>query len=227
MKNSDDVFESLGGSFFKYLIDSTDDKNKSAQMRLMLVAMAILAFVGVEAVKVIFRNNFGSKGLSLFRVILSAIAFGVITGVSYTMWMENSSDMREFGSPMSFIMTACFYALLTIFVLVKGIVQKTKKPNDEVHPQYRGDSVLLGFLMKEGWSQAKVQNLGEPLLTLALGIFLSAVNLIWGIPIIFCAISVWLHLIMEAIFGVSQVRDVLAERGYQMSKDAGFTEAKH
>lgn len=226
MKNTDDVFESLSGSFFKYLIDSSDDKNKSAQMRLMLVALAILAFVGVEAVKVIFRSNFGSKGLSLFKVILSAIAFGVISGVCYSIWKDNPSDMSEVGSPRSFILTAGFYAVFAVFILVKGIMQKTK-PNDEVHPQYRGDSTLLGFLMKDGWSQAKVQNLAEPLLILALGAFLSAVNLFWGIPLVFCAISVWLHMIMEAVFGVSQVRDVLAEKGYQISRDTGFTEAKH
>lgn len=226
MKNTDDVFESLNGSLFKYLIDSTDERNKSAQIRLMLVALAILAFIGVETVKVIFRSNFGSKGLNLFKVILSVIAFGVISGVCYTIWADNSPEMRGVGSPLSFKATAYFYAVLAIYILFQGIIQKYRS-NDKVHPQYRGDSILLGFLMKDGWSQAKIQNLAEPLLILALGAFLLVFNLYLGIPLIFCAVSVWLHMIMEAIFGVSQVRDILAEKGYQVSRNIEFTEVKH
>lgn len=227
MRNSDDIFSSLGGSFFKYLIDSSDDKNKSAQTRLILVALALLAFVGVEAVKVIYRTNFGSKGLSLFRVILSAIAFGILAFAAFGMGTVYDADAQAFGSQTSFMLTAGFYALLTAYVLTKGIMAKVKPATNVIHEQYRGDSTLLSFLMRDGWSQAKVQNLAETLLTLALGAFLTAVNPLWGIPLAFCAISVWLHLLMEAIFGVSQVRDVLAERGYQMSKEAEYAEAKH
>lgn len=221
MRNSDDVFDSLSGSFFKYLIDSEDDKNKSAQTRLMLVAIAILAFVGVEAVKVVFRKNFGSKGLSLFRVILSAVAFILLAWLALEMMAD--PDAAEVGTQASFKYAAGFYVLFALYILVKGIIEKVK-PNSSVHAQYRGDSILLGFLMKAGWSQAKVQNLAEPLFTFAIGLFLSAVNPIWGLPIVFCAISVWLHLIMEAVFGISQVRDVLAEKGYQASQKSQFNE---
>ncbi len=227
MRNSDDVFESLGGSFFKYLIESTNKGNNTAAIRLALVICALLAFVGVEAIKIIFRNNFGSKGLNLFRVILSSIAFGIIAGTTFAFLHDAAPEkVIDFGGPSSFMMGGGFYIFLSIYVLVKGIIEK-RKPNNQLHPQYRGDSILLGFLMKGGWSQAKVQNLAEPIFTFSIGVLFLAINPIWGLPLIFCAISVWLHLVMEAVFGISKVRDVLAEKGHQISQHTQFFEASN
>lgn len=230
MKNSDDIFDSLGGSFFKYLIDSTDEKNKSAQTRLLLFGLGILAFVGVEAVKVVFRKNFGSKGLSLTKIILSSIVFGGLAWFSYNYWQNPDEISSDMGSEISFEIATFFYGFLGVFILIRGIIQKAK-PNEKVHYNYRGDSGLLGFLVKDGWSQAKVQNFAEPLFVLALGVFLSAVNLVLGVPLMFCAVSVWLHMLMESIFGVSQIRDKLAEKGYNngklKSKESSFTEVKN
>lgn len=45
MQNTDDIFESLGGIFFKNLIDSTNEKNSAAQTRLILAGIALLTFV--------------------------------------------------------------------------------------------------------------------------------------------------------------------------------------
>ena len=227
MQNTDDIFESLGGIFFKNLIDSTNEKNSAAQTRLILAGIALLTFVGAEAVKILFRNNFGSKGINLLRAFLCLVGFGLISAGCIAAWFQSDSpDLEQIGSPKSFLLAGIFYAILGIYVFAKAIVQKARA-KDLVHPQYRGDSYLLSFLMKSGWSQAKVQNLAEPLLTLAIGIFPTPVNLLWGIPLLFCALSVWLHQLFELIFGVSHVRDVLAERGYQISRENGFSEVKH
>lgn len=227
MRNSEDVFQGLSMSFFRLLVESTNKHNHSAHIRLLLVICAVLVFVGVEAVKIVFRTNFGSKGLSLFRSILSSIAFGVIAYLAYEGSRGGIREIDEFGSPHSFVIVMIFYGILSIYILSKSILQKIKKPNPKIHPNYRGESTLLAFLIGSGWSPAKVQNFGEPLLTLAFGVFVMAINLLWGIPLVFCAISVWLHLWMETKLGLGEVRDVLAERGHTISREGKFAEVKN
>jgi len=225
MRTSDEVFNNLGGAFFRYAEETGDPTKNSAEIRLAVVALGILVIVGHEAIKIIFRRNFGSEGLSMTKLIIAALAFGIISYSSYSIY-EAESDFMQANSLNSDIITSIFYTFLAIYILVKGFTQKAK-PNDGFHTQYRGDSTLLSFLVKGGWSPAKVQNQAEPLLTLALGVFLSAINLLWGLPLIFCAVSVWLHSVLESIMGLSKVRDTLAEQGYSKSQQDRFSEAKH
>lgn len=224
MKNSEDVFKNLSGSLFRYAIESTNERNNSAVFRLLLVLIGIFSFIGVEAVKVIYRSNFGKNGLSLFRAILSSILFAVIAYLSIIASNGNFDSLSKLGSKPTFQVTAIFYGFLSLYILVKSFYQKLK-PNENIHPNYRGDSTILGFLMKSSLSQASVQNFAEPLSMLALGIFFSAVNFLWGLPLVFCAISVWLHLLMESFMGLSSIRDTLAEKGYAQSKEGSFSEA--
>lgn len=226
MKDTNDIFESLSGIFFKNLIDGLDGKNNAAVTRFILAATAMLMFVGTEAVKLVFRNNFGSKGVSIVRAVLCFLAFGAISAASIAASLYPQQGFEIIGHPISFFVMGLFYAVLAFYVLIKAIVQKARS-KDQVHPQYRGDSTLLSSLMKSGWSQARVQNLAEPLLTLGIGVFLTAFNLLWGIPLAFCAVSVWLHQLLEAIYGISHVRDALAEKGYNTAQEGAFTEVKH
>lgn len=223
MRDNDQLFNQLGGSFFRYLIDSTDDKNKGAQTRLMLVAIGLLAFVGVEAVKVVFRKNFGTNGISILKLVIASIAFGLISFAAFGIYGSESIEDSEFGSQDSFLYMAIFYAFFTIYILFKGVTEKGRA-NNNVHENYRGDSSILGFLIKEGWTQAKVQNLAEPLFTLALGVFLMAINIFWGLPLIFCAISVWLNLLIESFLGLDKVRDTLSNMGY--NRNNNFSEVQ-
>lgn len=227
MKNTDDIFENLGGIFFRNLIESSNEKNEAAHLRFMLAGLALLTFVGAEAVKLVFRTNFGSKGVSILRAFLCLLAFGLIATAAFAAWHQGPTESSEqIGSEASFFAMGVFYGALGLYVFIKAIVQKVRA-KDTVHAQYRGDSYLLSSLMESGWTQARVQNLAEPLLTLALGVFLTAFNLVWGLPLLFCAISVWLHQLLELVFGVSHVRDMLAEHGYRMSAQGGFSEVKH
>lgn len=227
MRNSEDVFQSLGGSFFRYGIDALDKRNKGAQLRFFLVSLALLTYVGVEIVKLVFRDNFGSKGISPIRVILSVIALFTIAGVSLIMTFGSKQDFEGInGNPAEFFVIFIFYLSMAIYISLKAL-RAYKHPNDKIHPNYRGDSTILTFLMNDGWSQAKVQNLAEPLLVMALGIFFSIVNVVWGFPLICCAISVWLHMILEYFMGISSVRDILAQKGYNQTRPGEFSEANY
>ena len=119
----------------------------------------------------------------------------VIIGiVAFNYYFDYTPDSMYLGSQSSFLATGIFYILLTIFILVKGIKALSQQSNDAIHERYRGDSALLGFLAKGSWNPALVQNLAEPLLLLSVGFFLLPINMFWGIPLMFCAISSWLHL---------------------------------
>ena len=224
----DQIFNRLTGSIWKYAFETTVADSKDPNKRrsgniLFLIIVAILAYAGVEAAKLLFRKNFGKKGISITRMVLSIIAFLIISGITFYYYTTFTLEDASIGSKESFLYTAIFYIVLSGYILFRGINSISKNPKIEA---YRGDSYLLGFLMKgkKGWSQSLVQNLAEPLLLLAFGIFFTGINLFWGIPLIFCAISCWVHLLLETIVGLVKERNYLSDkRGYFDQED--FVEA--
>lgn len=222
---NDQIFNTLGKSFGKYAFEGlVDSKNERATNVAVLLALALLAYAGVEAVNLMFRKNFGKKGVNVYRLLLSSLAFVVIAVVAFNYYFDYTPDSMYMGSKSSFLATGIFYILLTVFILIKGITALSQQSDHAIHERYRGDSALLGFLAKGSWNPALVQNLGEPLLLLSFGFFLMPINLLWGIPLMFCAISSWLHLLMETIMGVLGVRNLLSNKGYVHSKNKTFSE---
>ncbi len=180
-----------------------DDPNRpsdpNAQMRAQLLAFGILAFIGEEAIQVVFRKNFGAQGLSRWRIVLCVILFELIAIACFA--MSFAGEPIPVASPASFILAGFFYLLLGVYVIWKGWADwKEAQSNTRVHPDFAGESNLLSFLIKDGWSQSKVQYLAEPLLVIAIGILFCGINPFWGIPLIYCGISVWVCAIVEAIF---------------------------
>jgi len=67
--------------------------------------------------------------------------------------------------------------------------------------------------------------LAEPILVLAIGIFLTPINFLLGIPLIFCAISVWIHYAYEALRGLLNARNDLSDnKGYSEQYEQSFSE---
>jgi len=228
---SDEMFNQLSGSFIKHSFEGlVSEKNDRSKKIAILLLIVILAYAGVEAVKVIFRNNFGKNGLSITKLIFSFLAFiavGFIALDSYSTFDINGG-YSAYDSKNSFLYTSIFYFALALFLLIKGVIAVIKRTTNNVHPSYRGDSVILGFLMESGWSQAKVQNLAEPLTVLIIGIFLLPLNLFLGLPLIFCAISVWFHYGYEAYNSFLLARDELANnRGFPSNSSHTFSHASN
>lgn len=224
MSNSDDVFKKISGEVVKNYFEPSD--NKKANTKFWYALLGVLFFVGSEAVKVIFRKNFGKKGLDTIRLILCSIALILIGGSAFFL-SKSSKYAFDSDSQTWFIVAAVFYVILGIYTLVKGLGDIAKAgQNNNAATNYKGDSNLLGFLVTEGYTQSKVQNMAEPFLLIAVGVFLSSFSFILGLPLIFCAVSVWVEQMIEKIFGVNQVEETLNQKGYNQSKDGGFTEAK-
>ena len=226
MSQSDDVFKKLSGEVVKNYIESTDEKNEKANMLFWYSLLGVLFFVGSEAAKVIFRKNFGKKGIGTTKLLLCSIVF-ILIGIFAFFLSKSNNHSLVVENQTEFLIAAVFYIILGVYVLVKGLgaVEKAKN-NDSAAPNYKGDSELLSFLITEGVQQNTVQNLAEPFLLIVLGLFLASFNYILGIPLIFCGVSVWVEQVLEKIFGVNQVQETLNTKGYNQNKGDDFTEAK-
>ena len=235
MKQSEDIFSTLVRMLVKNVVlpDEKEGKNSSKQENLiLLLLLAVLAFVGSEAVKVIFRNNFGRGALNGFKIILCSLIFWVIAyfAFSYSTELghaEPKGENIEIGYPKTFFFTSIFYLILGFFVLIKGFMNIAKSSrNPQINPLYKGDSYLLEFLLNTGRSQKGVQNLEEPFSVLSIGVFFSGFNYLLGLPLVFCAISVWGYQIFEAVSGHNDIDKIITEKGYNQQQAEQFSEIK-
>lgn len=221
----DDVFKRMGGSLFRNWIESSGGKNEAAETRFMLLLLGIIAFVEVEAVKVIFRKDFGSQAISFVRLLISVLIFSTLAFYFFVFSFDTDESIEFIGSPLSFKLAGLFYGFLSLYVLFRGIVFKLN-PNKEEKADYQGSSHILAFLKKDGWSQEKIQNLAEPLLLIVIGLFLIPINLFWGIPLVFSALSVWIHLGLETFLKANHSVNNTDEKVHSKTSEIDFTEVK-
>jgi len=180
--------------------DSMDEKNKSAEFKLTLAIVGILFFVGYEAIKILFRTNFGMSKSAMIRLALCFLSFSGIAAISFSCINSTDNFATESGTPDTHLVMGIIYSVLAVTLLIKSIAYRNKQ-NDESE----GDGGLLSFLMKkpnqkEGWEQSSVQNIAEPLLAIAIGTAFCFVDLLGGIPIVFCAISAWANVLFGQMF---------------------------
>ncbi|MFN4254425.1 MAG: hypothetical protein ACK4Q5_05425 [Saprospiraceae bacterium] len=227
--NSNDLFDMLFRLVLKNAFNpqKTGKDDNRAENELMLAALGLLAFVGADATKVVYRDNFGKDGFSMLRVVLSFLAFCLVAGIGFHFSGEETNIDPKYGRHTTYLMAGIFYTVLAFYVLGKGIMAKKAANVSGIHPEYRGDSRLLSFLMTEkGWSQSNVQTWAEPLLTLAVGGLLAAINLLWGLPIVFCAFSIWGYMVVEYLFAANPVSDRMQQHGYPSHRD-DFTQMRY
>lgn len=186
--NADIAFGIVLGHAAKGYVEET----KSSDTRFMLAVAVILTFLGHESVRILFRKNFGMTPLGWVKMVLCVLCFSGISIFSFTMVNSQDSFALEYGTPDSHFITGILYAILAITILCKGILDRNKTDK-----HYEGDSDVLGFLSK---NQALVKYLYEPLLILIIGLAACLFDLMGGIPVIFCALSVWGYVLFEAFF---------------------------
>jgi hypothetical protein len=186
---------------------------------LLLIA---ISFVGNEAIKVVFRNNFGKKDVKFPGLIPCFLCFIGFSIFAFTVMNSADGFIKQVGSPASYFVTGILYIVLAFYVLQRGYILRKKNQNND-HSNPKGDSVLLGFLLKD-LSQGKVQNLAEPLVVLTAGLAFCLFNLLAGLPLILCALSVWLELLRVWIFGKNDLHQNVIQINSQANKQNGFYE---
>ena len=214
----DEGFNHLLNKVAANIPDSMDGK-KSGGFKLTLAILGILAFIGNEAVKVLFHKNFGMTKGAIVRLTLCFFSFGCIAVLFFLSLDANDSLATEYGSPGSHLVMGIFYSVLAVTILIKGIAYRNKFDEHNV-----GDSTLLSFLKKDGWSQKKIQNIAEPLFVIILGATICLFDLIGGLPIIFCALSTWANILFEQIFQNSSLQERVSKLNTQSNPKSDFHE---
>lgn len=229
-----ELFKKFSNSILSYAIDAAfgsnaKDKGSSVMLLLAIILALILLIVflyaGAEVVYLLSRNKFGTKGVKRIRVLLGSFAFLGLAYFCYNVYRDYYGASAEVGSQISYLYASITFVFVGVVVLAKGLTAGGEDDKDVIDPIYRGNSWLLGGLVKEGVKQSIVQDIAEPLLFLALGFCLFSYNYIWGLPFIFCAISCWFHLTVEAVFGFFKERKELSNEGLVYTQNRRVSKA--
>ena len=203
MSNSDNLFNGLVGRTINEGINSSNKGNNSSAIRFFLALTGLLFFIGAEAVKVFFRKNFGVKGINLVQLILCSLCFlgiGILSVMQFLDPENTRVHISDDTSQLSFLIIGVGYITLALYILRKGILERMKAVKANNYSDFQGDADVMKILAEKGWSQNKIRYLAEPMYTLILGIVVLFYNPLGGIPLLFCALSVWGHAAMEFIF---------------------------
>ena len=203
MSNSDNLFSGLVGKALNEGINSTNEKNNSAAIRLALALTGILLFVGAEAVKVFFRKNFGQKGMNIYQLIIAFLCFlilGIVCTEHYLFPEKFDMNVGMDVTESSFLVVGVFYITLAFYLIRKGVIEFIKAKKSQNNIDFKGEPDVLKVLELNGWSQNKIRYLGEPGYTLLLAVVLFLYNPIGSIPLAVCAVSVWGHAVLEFLF---------------------------
>lgn len=216
----DDIFSLIGRFFLRNAVEP-DSKGETSDMRPMLALIGILGFVGNEAVKILFRRNFGMSLMAWVRVVICTLCFAILSIVSFVA-VTTPEEFNNAGTKGGHLFSGFLFAILTFAVLIKGIMQFNKKAD----PAYSGESNILGFLSEDGWRKKTIQNLFEPVFVLTVGITLCLFDYIGGSAIIFCALSVWLNALFDLLFSASSLEENMDDLNSSHHRKGQFNKAR-
>jgi hypothetical protein len=232
MNDSEDLYDNLSRGFVKdtgkhiFTNNSTTKEGISVEDKMLLGLLGILLFAGAEAVKIVFRRNFGRRGVHLGRIIISFLAFIGISIIAFSAMNSQTEFATSTGSSDAHFITGMLYIVFALYILVQGNQVQRIAKNSTKLSEHTGDSYLLGFLSRDKWSQDTIQIFFEPFTVLAIGIFFCFFDLIGGIPIIFCAISIWGNLLIRWLFTPSSIKQRAELINRQNHNDENFEEIK-
>lgn len=224
----DSSFEKFNGRFWESIFESFTEGQSSNRAKKIsaFIFIALMTYAGVEFVKILFRKNFGKTGLRSSKLIFVCIALAILVvfaAIGYADY-ENVKNYWIYGSKNALLFTAIFYSFLILFVAIRGLIEKNR---NNIHPisSYRGTSTVLSFLIEQGWKPSLVQNLAEPILLMAIGVFLiPTTSLLLGGPLVLFSISYWLHLLLETLMDFHNERNQMANTGHEVDQETTFVE---
>lgn len=194
---------------------------------ILLVLLIFISYAGAESGKIILRNHFGKKGITWEWVLVACLLLVVVVVYSIFCYLDLNDAAEFIGVQGTHLITAIFYTVVIILLIIKTLKTINQKEKGNANDLYRGDSFFLYKLISAGWKPATVQNLAEPLLLVAVGVFMTPINKLFGIPMIFCGLSMWVQLAVETIVGIYKHRNTLSNEGYVHSQhEDGFADAE-
>lgn len=161
---------------------------------LPILFWCLLTFIGSEAVKVVFRKNFGKGSLRLDLIVVSSLIFAGTAIFAFQQSMLEYDSQRYTGTSDTNLVTGILYTVLFFYVLIVGVSCYRKSKKNRNRPErYQGDSYLLSPFFKGKWKEEHIQFYAEPLVVIAFGTAFCFVDFIAGIPLLFCGLSIWVR----------------------------------
>lgn len=224
------VAKSVGG----YLLEAAfrgNGKNtgNNAALAIMafiaLVILTILLYAGAETAFLLTRKNFGGNGVKKIRAVVSFGVFMWLAYFCYSMSLDYYGEATALGSELSYWYASLTFLAIAVLTLIRSFTAPAKSILPDDHPEawfnsYRGDSWLFSGLLKENWPQSLVQDVAEPFLFVALGLYLASFNYVWGAPIMFCGFSCWFWLGVESALGFFKERKLLSNQGRMFAEQS-------
>jgi hypothetical protein len=221
------LFSKMANGLLSYAIDAMFGDKATGKGSTMVILVGILAavailivllYAGAETVFLLTRKNFGGKGVKKVRGFISFAAFMYLAYFCYSMSVDYYGYWAAYGSEGSYWYASLTFLVLALLTLVRSFTAPAKflfpeGHEDEMFNIYRGSSWLLSGLLKEKWDQSLVQDVAEPFLFVAIGLYLTSFNYVWGVPIMFLGFSCWFHLAVEAGAGFFKERKLLSNGG--------------
>ena len=228
MDQKSKIAKGLFHQAYTNLIDSMNEKNNAAQFRFTLAAIGILFFTGAEAVRVVFRKDIYISQYSMIFIIVAFLCFTCLGVVPFFLFEYADENTLFFGNSDIQFVTGILYIALAVFVLIKGIMYGMKSKEGVGSLSENGLNNTLTFLSggKSGWSQKQIQNIGEPVFILLLGIILCFINILAGLPLVACALSVWLFQLFNYVFGPTDIHKRAKDLQNKTNATGSFSEAK-
>lgn len=166
---------------------------------IFLLSIAFL-FVGVEALKVMFRRKFIRGEVNIVLLIIATLAFFGWGWLCFS--LKEREGYLEMASILKF--AGWFYFIIGILVLIRGVLEWNKSNDRKNTGTVLGESILLGFLKNSWWNEYRIKMFAEPLTVFAVALPLTAINFYLGIPLVFCGIS---QAIFNLILSIKQVEE--------------------
>lgn len=203
MKNSNDIVKANIVTIGRKIGKNTKTREQDTYMGELL---SLLFFANAQALSIIFRRNFGAKGINKLSLAIAFLFFAIVSIVLLYQFYHPANIDFIYGSRGSYFVTAIILAVLAIFFLIKGILDIAKAKEDSDHP---GDSFLLGFLTKQKRKQKIIQFFAEPFCMLLIGCAYCFYNLWGGCLLAFCGLSVWGSMAVEYFYLGNRVQNGL------------------
>lgn len=218
-KDSHHLFEGLAHHSIKTGAKVIDVKPgettpPSVAIEFALILGALLTFAGNAAAKVVFWRNPKLSKMDIFLFLASAAGFVIVGGI-YVNMSHKSDTTRDSDSN---VVIGIIYIMLGLYILVRGISHcRNKKVKDN------SSRLKLVSFKNKIWSDKMIHELGEPLIIVVIGLILTAYNEQAGLPLFFCALSVWLHVAKDRIMGKNDLSGKVNAMNEEAQEFAEFT----
>jgi hypothetical protein len=165
-----------------------------------LLLGAVLTIVGSETIKLLFRRKLGRNETSYQSTVLIFCVF-----VGYGLLCIYCPD--TFDLPFLQITDVDYnttyvgliYILLALTLLLEGLTSQStaRKKTSNIPPDDIGESILFRNLDKKTENRLIIRNVYEPGIFLLVGIMEFPYTYILGAPLIICALSFWISLLIK------------------------------